>query len=575
MRFQDLPVENKAEWDPEKRGLDTLQSEILGDPDNPDWERYEQAHLLYDPKKVKSKEGYKLSIARMANGRLCVVFSQLAAAVDALNSATGDAKGISEEDRIAGYRHAMKYFDKLGIGKGEWPTLHGWRFSKRSSRLLSLPTTLLQVDDEQEDGDGSPRWVQVATEGEYLGYAGGERPFQFTREIFEQIVHNLHLHPSYEAGPDGVGVVDLIPWDFGHCSERDPVEGSLPFQGAPAQGWSRDLEIRSGANGESQLWAFTHFFDLARGYIRAGQYKWPSVSIVFNAVDPITAEDVGPVLTSIALTNKPFIEGMEELVAAQRLLERARATSLGDGGYPMEELVKMLASKLGVRAIEAEVIAAIDELIDLRAGAKKILSADKSSNKVILEAAKETVGARQKLMALITALGVEDPDAAVERVAQLIEQGEQLKAAMPELEGLKAKVEKQEEEQAEADVSEVMSSRGYSDDIRDALLLYRKSDPNGFGTKYPRPAPNERNLTRDIATTSQGVDLNVSSGQATTNLGGNMIDLGQYPGANTTERAMSYIRATRDGAGKWTHDDVFVAACRLKNQQNVVDSQVQ
>ncbi len=161
-----------------------------------------------------------------------------------------------------------------------------------------------------------PVWVQVAVEGTFKGYAGGELEFTFDRETFDQAVSNFRADPHYEAGPDGSGTEPVIAWDFNHASERDATQGSLPQSGAPAQGWVLDLEAREGDEG-AELWALTQWLEPARTYIKEGRYNWASISIVFDAVDPITGERIGPLLTSIAATNTPFVPGLQKLAASR------------------------------------------------------------------------------------------------------------------------------------------------------------------------------------------------------------------------------------------------------------------
>jgi hypothetical protein len=162
--------------------------------------------------------------------------------------------------------------------------------------------------------DNQPKWQQIALEGDYPGYKRGMMPFSLTRQDFDEIVKNFRKNPSYKAGSDGVGSARVVPWDFEHASEAAPTDGLIPMTGAPAQGWILELSVRGGQNG-AELWALTEFLETAKEYISSGQYQWPSVSIVFDAVDPKTAENVGSVLTSVALTNQPFIQGMQRLVA--------------------------------------------------------------------------------------------------------------------------------------------------------------------------------------------------------------------------------------------------------------------
>lgn len=569
--------------------------------------------------------------------------------------------------------------EKVGLGR-----------RSRNRPVFASAIDLLANNEIAEIGDGDPKWVHIASEGDFPGYDRGERPFSLTRETFEQLIANLHRNPSYVAGDDGVGTEDVVPWDFHHASELYPAEGSIPTQGAPAQAWTRELQVRNGGEGQAQLWALTWFLEVARGYILAGQYKWASLAVTFDTIDPASNENIGAVLTSVALTNQPIIQGMEQLVAA-RGLEGATAgrhmwfepaecaedamgnlkdlfglpetsgapevvgeiakleqwvtqggaplgvdvadiigsmrrifnlpalsteievlaeagkvitrlideQSVGQGqpaapGVPVPaaqtaavakakekdmELLKTLAGMLGVRDTDAEVTAAVEDLIGLRTGTHKALSAEKDTTSVLLEAAEKLVSGREKLTALVKALGVENAEEAVEKVAELLRQSKELTDAMPELDNLRTTVQQQEETQAEADVDEVIASRGYGDEVKEALLLMRKGDPVKFAEKFPKAQPGDESLLSSAAVTPTGVELRPTPpasgtrqlGQNAIPLGTDVVNLASYPGENITARAMSYIRATREGADKWTHEQLFVAACQLKKDPNVVD----
>jgi phage I-like protein len=52
-------------------------------------------------------------------------------------------------------------------------------------------------------------------------------------------------------------------------------------------------------------------------YIREAKYRFFSPAIALNSKDPVSGKSIGPVLTSGALTNKPFLDGMEPLQASQ------------------------------------------------------------------------------------------------------------------------------------------------------------------------------------------------------------------------------------------------------------------
>ncbi|MCP4589156.1 MAG: hypothetical protein GY842_00285, partial [bacterium] len=112
-----------------------------------------------------------------------------------------------------------------------------------------------------------------------------------------------------------MGEVAVIPWDFEHLSDPALYDEHTPVVGAPAQGWIQDLKVVTNADGTGELWALTSWLDLARTYIKGGQYKSASIDFTFNGTDPVSGESVGATLISVALTNEPFIQGMQPLAA--------------------------------------------------------------------------------------------------------------------------------------------------------------------------------------------------------------------------------------------------------------------
>lgn len=179
---------------------------------------------------------------------------------------------------------------------------------------------LLAFGSPVELSDATPtesglRWVHNATEGSYAGYRGGKAPFQFTRELFEQTLLNFRANPQYLAGPDGVGSRPVVPWDYEHASEHALALPSVAQHGAPATGWAYELDIRNGPDGKAQLWSLTEFVGEAATQVATKQYKWSSVAIRPVFINPVTGKDQGSTLTSIALTNKPFLQGLEPIAA--------------------------------------------------------------------------------------------------------------------------------------------------------------------------------------------------------------------------------------------------------------------
>ncbi len=153
------------------------------------------------------------------------------------------------------------------------------------------------------------RWIHIATAGNYAGYQGGTRPFEFTRDTFETVVANFRRNPQYGRGP-------VVPFDYEHASEKGLQLPGVAEHGVPATGWIYDLDIRT-SSGATELWALTEWTPRAAEQIRAGEYRWTSVAIHPNFIDPVSGTSQGPTLTSVALTNKPFLQGLEPIAASQ------------------------------------------------------------------------------------------------------------------------------------------------------------------------------------------------------------------------------------------------------------------
>jgi hypothetical protein len=74
--------------------------------------------------------------------------------------------------------------------------------------------------------------------------------------------------------------------------------------------------MRAGSDAKTGLWAYTRLLEPVAGYIKDGKIKWTSVTVWPNAVDPESGKEIGPLLTSVAFTNQPFIEGMQPIAAS-------------------------------------------------------------------------------------------------------------------------------------------------------------------------------------------------------------------------------------------------------------------
>ena len=183
------------------------------------------------------------------------------------------------------------------------------RRPKNKPKPLQLSSVALVPPTAPSDGAAlpNPDWIQIAAEGEYKGHSTGA--FTLDRAVFEVIIRNFRNHPSYAGGTS-----DVIAYDFSHASEGDPAD--IAVEGAPAQAYAQELEIRDGAKGV-ELWALTRFLPRMVQYRAEGSYKWTSVCVWPDAHDPVSGAKIGWYLSSIAFTNDPFIQGMAPLAAAR------------------------------------------------------------------------------------------------------------------------------------------------------------------------------------------------------------------------------------------------------------------
>lgn len=250
------------------------------------------------------------------------------------------------------------------------------------------------------------------------------------------------------------------------------------------------------------------------------------------------------------------------------------------------ELLKLLASKLGVREAEDTVMSAIVELIELRNALVAMFMLERDTTKTIVEAAKANFERGVKLDKLIGAIGAKDVDSAIVSIADLVTAKAELDKLQPELVELRKAQAEAEEAEIKADVDVAMASKGFGEEMRDILTLSRKTDKDGFRKKFPQgatPAAVNPALTRSVAATPGGTQLkvgadgrvmrmvpggNAPSAPATGKLNGQAVNLSSYSGANDTSRMIAHLTATRQGFDKLSWEDkceaAFVALAELK-----------
>jgi phage I-like protein len=157
----------------------------------------------------------------------------------------------------------------------------------------------------------APVWIQIAKQGKFLGHSAG--PFELNETIFKEIIANFKAHPEH------------LPIDFEHASEAAATDGSIPTHGAPAHGWIQDMKIVS-----PDLFGLVAWTPLARDYIKNGNYRHFSPAVRLGAKDRVTGKPIGARMTSGALTNSPFLAGMQRVAA--------KHTEAGDEAEIAEDL---------------------------------------------------------------------------------------------------------------------------------------------------------------------------------------------------------------------------------------------
>lgn len=207
-------------------------------------------------------------------------------------AAAKEAGHVADEDYAECCTKLSNAMNRFGDAIGdEDGNSHG-----KTMRGECVDVLLLSADDNSKQV-----WIQVAKQGKFLGHHSG-RPFEMNAETFAQIIHNFKSTKNR-----------AIPVDFEHASEQAPTDGQISTAGAPAQGWITDLAVRADGN----LWGLVEWLPLAKKYIKAKQYRFLSPAIAFGAKDRVTGAPIGALLSSVALTNGPFLDGLKPLAAKQ------------------------------------------------------------------------------------------------------------------------------------------------------------------------------------------------------------------------------------------------------------------
>lgn len=142
--------------------------------------------------------------------------------------------------------------------------------------------------------------IQILRTGTFYHSHYGK--FSITDETLEAMVRNFG-----EGRPKPP--TELVV-DFEHLSAitiTDPKQGR-------AAGWVKGLALK-----ESELFATVEWTEEAAEAIGKKEFRFISPEFDLNYRNPETGKSIGPTLLAVALTNRPFLEGMEPVVLSKSL----------------------------------------------------------------------------------------------------------------------------------------------------------------------------------------------------------------------------------------------------------------
>jgi len=146
--------------------------------------------------------------------------------------------------------------------------------------------------------------IQLFKYGQFEHWSGTK--FDVNQEFCETMIRNFRRVQAESKDKD-----HTCPIDYNHASL------SYGAEDAKAAGWVTDVYMK-----EDGLYAKVNWTPKAAEYIRNGEYKYISPEFGIDQDDEYGEEVEGPSLFAAALTNRPFLKGMEPLSLSQKRKEK-------------------------------------------------------------------------------------------------------------------------------------------------------------------------------------------------------------------------------------------------------------
>lgn len=173
---------------------------------------------------------------------------------------------------------------------------------KKSLIVCSLLFTMNATDIQNE--------IKLAKVGNWKGHAKGS--FELTIEDLNQIKENF----------DNSEIDAVI--DLDHAT--------VYYGTGEAYGWIKELEIK-----DEELWAKVQWLDHGKELIKSGKYKYISPVLNPNSNDSVSGDNIGWTLHSAAITNRPFLEDLGEVIVNNKQTTTGEE-KVGDDKKTQEEL---------------------------------------------------------------------------------------------------------------------------------------------------------------------------------------------------------------------------------------------
>ena len=387
---------------------------------------------------------YVLPHHDIIDGRMVTIPAGVSAAIGALNGARGGVDA-PEAVKAAALKHLEQHRDAS---------------TRRESADVASVVTFRGEGAEitcRDANVGHKTWVQVARYGEFQGHPQG--PFRFDAQTFGEIIRNFRATQNQH-----------VQVDFEHASELHPE--NVATEGVPALAWVVDLDDR-GADG---LWGLFEWVDpRAVEYVRANQYRYVSPAVQFGATDKVSGRPIGARLTSVALTNHPFLDGMAPVTASERATPEAPKRAV---------TTTPTTARFGVTPSDVHIPALPGANTTTKAKKMDPTETDGAAEMAELKGAKDALAKLQREHAMLS-----------DRYMALCKSMREMADVSPEtsedealakIAGIVEKMRAAQKAEAEQMADRAIAGHGLSEKARAKLVAHAMRDAADFAETYPK-----------------------------------------------------------------------------------------